>query len=140
MEITPYLTFNGQCAAAFKFYEQVLRGKITFLMTWGESPAADQIPPESHHLVMHATLAAGNAIIMGADIMPGAYEQPKGINVSVHLKDTSEGNRIFHSLAEKGMIQLPFQKTFWATGFGMCIDQFGIPWMINCEQVSEAPK
>ncbi|MGH9933003.1 MAG: VOC family protein [Pyrinomonadaceae bacterium] len=134
MQLNPYLLFNGQCEAAFKFYEQVLGGKITFTMTWREMPGANQFPAEAHKLIMHATLSVGDEVLMGADSLPGSYQQPKGINVSLHLKDTAEGERIFNSLAENGSVQMPFQQTFWSPGFGMCVDPFGIPWMVNCEQ------
>ena len=136
MQLNPYLNFNGQCEAAFKFYAQVLGGKITFMMTWGEMPGAEQFPAESHKLIMHTTLSVGNEVLMGADAPPDRYQQPKGINVSLHLKDIAEGQRIFNALAEDGIMQMPFQKTFWSPGFGMCVDQFGIPWMVNCEQAA----
>ena len=132
MKVNPYLNFNGQCAAAFKFYEEVLGGKITSSMTWGEMPGADQFPPEQHKLIMHSTLNVGDETIMGAD-SPMGYEQPKGINVSIHVKSVPEGERIFNALAQNGSMTMPFQKTFWSAGFGMCVDQFGIPWMVNCE-------
>ena len=133
MQINPYLGFDGQCEKAFKFYEQVLGGKITFSMTWGEMPGADQFPAESHKLIMHTTLSLGDHVLQGADSPPGRYEQPKGMNVSLHLKDKAEGERIFNALAENGTITMPFQQTFWSPGFGMCVDRFGIPWMVNCE-------
>jgi PhnB protein len=133
MQLNPYLNFNGQCEAAFKFYEKVLGGKITFMMTWGEMPGADQFPAESHGLIMHATLSVGDEILMGADSPPVRYLQPTGMNVSLHLKDIAECERIFNSLAENGTVQMPFQQTFWSPGFGMCVDRFGIPWMVNCE-------
>ncbi len=134
MQLNPYLLFNGQCEAAFKFYEQVLGGKITFTMTWGEMPGANQFPAEAHKLIMHATLSVGDEVLMGADSPPGSYQHPQGISVSLHLKDTAEGERIFNALAENGAMQMPFGQTFWSPGFGMCVDQFGIPWMVNCEQ------
>ena len=133
MKINPYLNFNGQCKEAFKFYEQVLGGKITFQMTWGEMPGADQFPAESHKLIMHSTLNVGDEVVMGADAPPDRYQEPKGINVSIHVKDKAEGERIFNALAEGGEVQMPFQQTFWSPGFGMCVDRFGIPWMVNTE-------
>lgn len=133
MQINPYLSFNGQCEAALKFYERVLDGKISFMMTWGEMPGADQFPVESHKLIMHATLNVGDKVLMGADAPPERYQQPKGMSVSIHPKDIAEGERIFNALSENGTVQMPFERTFWSPGFGMCIDQFGIPWMINCE-------
>ena len=134
MKVNPYLTFNGQCEAAFKFYEQVLGGKITFSMTWAEMPGADQYPPESHKLIMHTTLSVGDETLMGADAPPDRYQEPKGINVSLHLKNIADGERIFNALSENGNVTMPFQQTFWSPGFGMCVDKFGIPWMVNCEQ------
>lgn len=136
MKLNPYLTFNGQCEAAFKFYEQVLGGKITFMMTWGEMPGASQFPAESHKLIMHETLSVGDEVLMGADSPDGRYQQPKGINVSLHLHEIAEGERVFNALAQNGTVQMPFQQTFWSPGFGMCVDQFGIPWMVNCEQAA----
>jgi PhnB protein len=136
MQINPYLNFNGQCEEAFKFYERVLGGKITFQMTWGEMPGADQFPPETHSKIMHSSLNIGDQVIMGADSPPGHYQQPKGMNVSIHVKDVAEGERTFNALAENGKVTMPFEKTFWSPGFGMCVDQFGIPWMVNCEQAS----
>lgn len=134
MQIIPYLNFNGQCEAAFKFYEQVLGGKITFMATFGESPAAPQVGPESHHLIMHATLAIGDQALMACDDPSGRHEKPTGIHLSLHFKDKAEGERIFNALAENGTVQMPFQPTFWAAGFGTCVDRFGIPWIINCDQ------
>jgi PhnB protein len=134
MQITPYMSFDGQCEAAFKFYERLLNGKVTFQMTWGEMPGADKFPAETHKLIMHSTLSVGDEVLMGADAPPGSYQKPQGMNVSLHLKDTAEGERIFKALAEGGTMIMPFEKTFWSPGFGMCVDQFGIPWMINCEQ------
>jgi PhnB protein len=131
MRLNPYLSFKGQCEAAFKFYERVLGGKITFMTTWGESPMAKESPPEMHRLIMHATLTVDDSILMGADPPPEHYEQPKGISISLNYKDPEEARRIFEALSENGSVQMPFEKTFWSEGFGMCVDQFGIPWMVN---------
>lgn len=132
MQLNPYLSFNGQCEAALKFYEQVLGGKVTFTQTWGDSPMCDQMPPETHKLIMHATMSLGDSQLMCADSPPEHYEQPKGIHIALHYKDAAEGEGIFNKLLEGGKVEMPFQKTFWSPGFGMCVDQFGIPWMVNC--------
>jgi len=133
MQINPYITFNGQCQAAFKFYAQVLGGKITFQMTWGEMPGPDQFPKEMHQLIMHTTLTVGEQTLMGADAPPDRYHSPKGMNVSIHVKEKAEAERIFNALAEGGNVTMPFSQTFWSPGFGMCADRFGIPWMVNTE-------
>ena len=86
---------------------------------------------------MHATMSVDGSTLMGADSPPGRYEKPQGISVSLHYKDEAESKRVFDALAEGGNALMPFQKTFWAAGFGMCVDRFGIPWMVNCEQAPE---
>lgn len=133
MKINPYLNFNGDCAAALKFYEEVLGGKVVFSMTWGEMPGSDQFPAETHKLIMHATLNVCDDVVMCADSPPGQYKEPTGLNVSIHVNEVPEGERIFNALADGGKVTMPFQKTFWSPGFGMCVDKFGIPWMVNCE-------
>ncbi|NJR61976.1 MAG: VOC family protein [Cyanobacteria bacterium CRU_2_1] len=139
MKLNPYLMFNGQCETAFKFYEQCLGGKITVMMTYGESPDStmtDQMPPEWRNKIMHVGLMVGDQELMGSDNPPGYDEEPKGFSVSINLNDPVEAERIFHTLAENGKVQMPFQQTFWAYRFGMLVDQFGTPWMINCDQAA----
>ncbi len=134
MKITPYLNFNGTCEAAFKFYEHVLGGKIEGPMIYGESPVAGDFPPEFHSKVMHVQLTVGDQELMGSDAPPGHFEDAKGTSVSISIEDTTEAERIFNALAENGTVTMPIQETFWAARFGMVTDQFGIPWMINCDK------
>ena len=133
MKLNPYLNFNGQCAAAFEFYQRVLGGNIMSSMTWGEMPDA-AIPAELQNRIMHISLQIGDVWLMGADSPPDRYEEPQGFNVALHYEKASEGESIFNALAEDGNVVMPFQKTFWAAGFGMCVDRFGIPWLVNCEK------
>ena len=134
MQLNPYLNFNGQCEAAFKFYERCLGGKIVFTMTYGESPMADKVPADWRKKILHVRLMVGDQALMGADAPPEHYEKPQGFSVSVGIDDPADAERIFHALAEKGTVSMPIQKTFWAQRFGMLVDQFGIPWMVNCEE------
>lgn len=134
MKLTPYLSFNGQCEAAFRFYEKCLGGKIAFMMTFGESPMAEQAPPEWSKKILHTTLAVGDQVLHGSDAFPGAYQKPQGISVSISITSVADAERIFHALAEKGEVQMPIQETFWAQRFGVLTDQFGTPWLINCEK------
>jgi PhnB protein len=136
MKLTSYLMFNGQCETAFKFYEQCLGGKIGAMMTYGESPMADQASPELHNKIMHVHLTVGDQELMGADSPPDHYEAAQGFSVSISLKEPAEAERIFHALAENGTVKMPIQSTFWAARFGMLVDQFGTPWMINCDQAA----
>ena len=133
-EVNAYLLFNGECEAAFKFYEKCLGGKIEMAMTHGDSPMAQQVPAEWQNKIMHARMTVGNTVLMGSDAPPDRYEEPKGFSLSIGIKDPAEAERMFNELAAGGKVQMPLQQTFWAAKFGMLVDRFGIPWMINCEQ------
>ena len=132
MELSPYLNFNGQCAAAFRFYERCLGGKIVMMQTHGESPMKDQVPSDWRDKVIHARLVVDGHALMGSDAPPDQYERPQGISVSISVAP-ADAERIFNALAEGGNVSMPFQKTFWSPGFGMVVDRFGTPWMVNSE-------
>lgn len=136
MQLSPYLTFNGQCEAAFKFYQQCLGGNIQTMMTWGESPMTDQVPSEWRDKIIHTTLVVGETVLSGADAPPDRYEEPRGFSVTIQIDDPAEAERIFSALSEGGKVQMPLQPTFWAVRFGMAVDRFGIPWMVNCGQAA----
>jgi len=134
MQLNPYLYFKGQCEAAFKFYEKVLGGKIVAMMPHEGTPAAENVPPAWREKIIHARLVVGDTVLMGSDAPPAHQEEMKGFSVTIGIDDPQEAERIFHALAENGTVHMPIQKTFWAVRFGMLVDQFGTPWMINCEQ------
>jgi PhnB protein len=134
MHLNPYLMFNGQCEAAFKFYEQCLGGKIVAMMTYAESPMADQTSPESRSKIMHACLKVGDRELMGSDSPPQYQEEAAGFSVNLAIDDPAEAERVFNALAANGEVKMPLQETFWAARFGMLVDQFGTPWMVNCAQ------
>lgn len=136
MQASPYLLFNGQCEEAFKFYEKCFGGKIEGIMTFAQSPMAQQVPPEWENKVMHACLKVDGMTLLGSDPPPGRYEQPQGFSVSLSIKEPAETERIFHELAQHGKVKMPVQQTFWSVRFGMLVDQFGIPWIVNCEQAA----
>jgi PhnB protein len=132
MQSNPYLFFNGQCEAAFTFYEQCLGGKIIEKMTYGQSPMADQASPELIDRIMHINLTIGDIVIMGADAPPEMFEQPQGFYVNLQFDNGAEAEKIYNALAENGTVRMPFQETFWAHRFAMLVDRFGTPWIINC--------
>lgn len=133
MRLNPYLSFKGQCKAAFTFYETVFGGKIAAMLPYGETPMCGQLAPEWRDKIAHARLMIGDQVLMGGDPPAEHYETPKGYSVAVNIDQPGEAERIFHALAEQGTVTMPLQKTFWAAAFGMLVDRFGIAWMINCE-------
>jgi PhnB protein len=135
MKINPYLIFNGDCRDAFTFYAKSLNGQIELMMTFGESPAREQVPPNCLDLVMHTRLLVGDQAIMGSDTTP---ERPvngmSGCSISLNVDNVAEAERVFGALADGGSIQMPLEATFWAARFGMLVDRFGVAWMVNCEK------
>lgn len=133
MQLTPHLSFNGQCEAAFKFYERCLGGKM-FMLAYGNSPLAKEVSPEWRGKIVHASLSVSNGELAGADVpQPEHYQRPQGFNVLLSVDDPVDAERIFHALVENGDVRMPMQKTFWSPCFGVLVDQFGIPWEISCE-------
>jgi PhnB protein len=86
--------------------------------------------------IMHARLQLGDKLLMASDSPPDRFEAPKGFNVMLGVKDPAEAERLFEALAAGGTIKMPIQGTFWAERFGMLVDQFGTPWMINCDKAA----
>jgi PhnB protein len=133
MQVNPYLSFNGQCEAAFTFYAQCLGGRLGAIFRYAGTPLSDQVPTGWQDKVMHGSLTVGEQVLMGGDVAPDRYVEPKGFSLSIHIKSTSEAERVFHELSKDGRVAIPLEKAFWAARFGMLVDRFGIPWMINCE-------
>lgn len=136
MKVNPYLTFSGQCREAFEYYERLLGGKIEMMQTHGDSPIADNVPADWRDNVLHARLVAGDVVLMGCDAPPEHYAQPSGVHLTLAVDTPEDADRIFGALAEGGKVEMPIQQTFWAARFGMVVDRFGTPWMINCENPS----
>jgi PhnB protein len=132
MRINPYLTFDGRCEEAFKFYAKALGGKIEAMMPHKGTPAEGHVPPEWHDKIMHAYLKVGDFELMGSDAPPQYFQQPQGFSVSLQIPNPKEAERVFSALAEGGTVRMPLEKTFWAEKFGMLTDRFGTPWMVNC--------
>ena len=138
MQMNTYLSFRGECEAAFKFYEECLDGKLGEIFRYAGTPLADQVPADWQNKVMHGSLAIGEHVLMGGDVAPDRYEKPQGFSLSLQMNDATQAERLFHLLAKDGTVMLPLEETFWAARFGMVVDRFGIPWLINCEGAEQA--
>jgi PhnB protein len=134
MQLNPYLFFKGNCKEAFTFYEKVLGGKISAMMTHGETPAAEHTKPEWQDKIIHARMTFGDQVLMASDAPPEHYRPMQGFSVSLSVEEPAEADRIFKAFSEGGEVTMPIQETFWAHRFGMLVDRFGTPWMINCEK------
>lgn len=131
MQVNPYLFYNGNCEAAFKFYEEVLGAKIEVMLRNEEAPESMPTPPERRKKIMHGRISIDGEVLMASDAPPEHFHKPQGFSVSVTVADPADAERKFKALSEGGSVNMPFGKTFFSKGFGMCVDQFGIPWMVN---------
>jgi PhnB protein len=131
MSVSPYVFFNGDCAAAFQRYQEIFGGEAQ-VMTHADLPeGAEPMPGAEPHHVMHASLAIGDGLLMGSDDPTSDGGPKKGVGVTYTAPDVETGRRVFEVLADGGELQMPFEATFWSKGFGACNDRFGVPWMVD---------
>ena len=129
-QLTPYLTFNGNCQEAMEFYRDSLGGDLT-LQTVGESPAKDQMPAAMHNNVMHSQLVAGELVFMASDMMgPGDLVRGNNISLCIIGRTKAELQDFFTKLAEGGTVGQPLIDVFFGT-FGSLTDKFGVNWMFQ---------
>ena len=131
----PYLTFDGTAREAMSFYAEQLGGTVELMQTFGESPMKDEIPAEFHDRVMHATVSLPSGKLMASDAGPWApFEGAmRSCSLALPFTDLDAARSAFDTLADGGTVTMPFDKTFWAEGFGMVTDRFGVAWIVDCE-------
>lgn len=134
MTVNPYLNFTNNCREAFRFYAKLFGGKDLQIMSFADAHATEGLPKSAHKLVMHAKVTLGQTQVMGSDAPGSRYKKPQGLWVSISVDTPKEADRIFKGLARDGKSVMPIQETFWAKRFGMVVDRFGTPWMVNCEK------
>ena len=132
--LNPYLNFNGNARQAMEFYASVFGGSLN-LSTFAEFGAKDS--PDADR-IMHGMLETdAGYTIMGADVTSEMeYQQPAGISVSLS-GDTADADALhgyFARLSTGGNVTMPLDKQVWGDEFGMCVDQFGVPWLVNISQ------
>jgi uncharacterized glyoxalase superfamily protein PhnB/catechol 2,3-dioxygenase-like lactoylglutathione lyase family enzyme len=128
----PHLVFDGDCDAALRFYAEHLGGFVAFTMTYGDSPMAASTPVDCRDRVLHATLVVGYLTLTAGDALPGQYVKPQGMWIMLHVGAAAEADRVFAALAGSGTVHLAIAETFWARRFGMVVDRFGTPWIVQC--------
>lgn len=130
-KLNPYISFEGTAREAMEFYKTVFGGELT-LSTFGEAGMTDHgVTPDG---IMHAMLVADNGItLMAADTATGMREYIAGTNMSISLSgdDEAELTGYYNKLVDGGKEEEPLTKAPWGDTFGMCIDKFGVFWMVN---------
>lgn len=132
-DVAIHLSFNGDCAEAFRTYARIFGAEIRALMPYEGTPVADEVSPDQRQRILHAAMAVGGVGIMGADATDGhPYRATNGFAMSLTFETDEEARAIFAALSEGGSVAMPYGPTFWTRGFGMATDRFGVPWMIGC--------
>lgn len=130
MQLHTYLNYGGNCEQAFKFYEEHLGGRITFLMRHGELPDAGSVAPEWRDKVLHARMSIGGTELLGADVTPERFQPMRSAYLSLSLASIEDAERIYALLSDGGDVFMKMQTTFFASRFAMLRDRFGTSWMI----------
>ena len=133
MAFHPYLSFGGNCRAAFTRYQEIFGGELVLLPLSDMPGAEEAAPPEQADLILHAALMFDGNLLMASDDPTGGFDGVRGMHVNYTTPDVAEAERVFAALAEGGEITTPIAETFFSPKFGMCVDRFGTPWMVNAE-------
>jgi PhnB protein len=134
--VVPYLLFKGQCEEAFRFYAETLGGKIEVMTRHAGTPGGEHVPAGMQEKILHARMSLGSQVLMASDTPAETYTAPQEFMVALLIDDPGDAERAFTALSEGGSVTMPIGETCWSVRFGMCVDRFGIPWMVNCEKAA----
>jgi PhnB protein len=134
MKLNTFLNYGGNCAQAFRFYEEQLGGKITMMMTQGELPGATNVPPERQKDILHARITLGDTELLASDVPAERFQPMRSAYLSLSVDSIEEAERIHAVLSDGGEIFMPMEETFFAFRFSMLRDKFGTSWMIIYER------
>jgi PhnB protein len=134
--VNPYLTFNGNCEEAFKFYKSVFGGEFRQISKWGDMPAqpGHEMPEEEKKRILHVSLPISKeTILMGSDSNPrmGTVNIGQHLSLSIGADSKEEADRVFKALSAGGKVTMPIAEMFWGAYFGMLQDKYGFIWMVN---------
>ena len=129
-KLNPYLSFKDNAREAMEFYKTVFGGKLT-MSTFKEFNASQD--PSEDNKIMHSTLEADNGIEFMASDTPNSMEYTVGTNYSMSLSGDNEAELrgYFEKLSVGGTITMRLDSAPWGDTFGMVIDRFGVPWLVN---------
>ncbi len=134
MKLHTYLNYGGNCAEAFRFYEQHLGAKILMLMTYDQSPDQNNIKPEQAKDVLYSRITIGETDIMGSDVAADRFQPMRSVYLSLSVDSAVEAERVYALLSDGGQVFMPMQETFFATRFAQLRDKFGTSWMVLHER------
>lgn len=132
MTFHPYLNFGGNCRQAFTRYQEIFGGELV-LLPMSDMPSDEPVSADQADLIMHAALTFEGNLLMASDDPTGNFAGVQGMFVNYTVPDVGEVERVFEALADGGEVTMSLAETFWSPMFGMCVDRFGTPWMVNAD-------
>ena len=134
MQVQPYLFFDGRCEEALDFYRKTLGATVEMMMRYKESPDPGMCTPGIENKVMHSCFRIGDTAVMASDGRCTGKPSFQGFSLTVTAANDAEAERLFAALADGGQVQMPLEKTFFSSRFGMAADRFGVGWMVLVAQ------
>ena len=131
MNFSPFITFNGNCEAAFVFYHGIFGGQLDCLR-YGDAPLLDKPNAQMADKIMYAQLSLGPQRLLGCDTSEQQFLPQQGVLVAWQVDSESEVERVFAALSENGMVRQALNYAFWTPLYGLVEDQFGTTWSISC--------
>jgi PhnB protein len=131
IRLNPYLSFRDNAQEAMEFYRSVFGGELTS-STFADLHASED--PAEQAKVMHSQLETPNGLVLMASDTPNSMELARGTNdfsVSLSGDDEAELRRYWDGLSAGGTVTMPLNRAPWGDTFGMCVDRFGITWLVN---------
>jgi len=138
--INPYLTFNGNCEDAFAFYKLVFGGEFSYVGRFKDMPPMEgmNVPQAEGDKIMHVSLPISKeTTLMGSDSSEAfgkATIAGNNFSISINADSKAEADKLFSAVSAGGNITMPLADTFWGSYFGMCVDKFGIAWMMSYDE------
>lgn len=133
--VNPYLNFNGTTQEAFDFYKSVFGGDFSLVQRFKDTPFGEKMADKEKDMIMHIALPVGKGTtLMGTDSLES---QGQSLNVgnnfslTIHTESEEEADKYFNAISAGGQVTMPLEKAFWGDYFGMCVDKFGIQWMVT---------
>jgi PhnB protein len=131
ISVNPYINFNGNCEAAFNFYQSVFGGEFTYISRFKDMPERT-VAAEYAEQIMHVSLPISDEfVLMGSDTPEQPVQVGNNISLSINAHSEADADNLFNGLSAGGTVIMAMSKTFWGAYFGMFTDKFGINWMIN---------
>jgi PhnB protein len=137
-KINAYIGFNGKCREAMEWYQQCFGGELS-IVTFAESPLAEQMPAESQNDVVHSCLSNGNMVLMGSDMTgPHGFVPGNTVSLMISCESEDEINKLFSQLSTDGEVTCPLGEQFWGDTFAAVVDKFGTCWLLNLSKNPQA--